>query len=109
MSLTMRTQPHRTGQIIEALRSLMRPAQLDRGCASARVYLDAGDPERLHYLEEWKSEDDVARHLRSSHFTRLVAIMETAAEPPTLEFAHVLDTDGLEFAARLCRHTVRDH
>ena len=32
----------------------------------------------------------------------------TAAEPPTLKFSHVVDTDGLEFAARLCGRTDRD-
>ena len=108
MSLTIRTQPHRTRQIIEALRSLMRPAQLNRGCTSARLYSEVGDPECLNYLEEWNSEDDLERQLRSGHFARLVAIMETAAEPPTLKFNHVVDTNGLEFGARVCGHTVRD-
>jgi len=83
----------------------MRPAQLDRGCASARLYSEIGNPECLNYVEEWKSEEDLKRNLRSERFVRLVAIMEIAAGPPALTFSHVIDGDGLEFASRICRET----
>jgi hypothetical protein len=87
----------------------MRPAQLDRGCTSARLYSEVGNPECLSYVEEWKSEEDLARNLRSERFVRLVAIMEIAAAPPALKFSHVVDNDGLEFVSRICRETDRDH
>jgi quinol monooxygenase YgiN len=96
-------------ELVDALRSVMRPAQVDRGCESARLYAEIGNTELLNYVEEWRSEDDLKRSLRSGHLARLVAVMEIAAVPPTLKFSHVIDDDGLEFAASICRDIDRNH
>ena len=103
MSLSIRSQSSRISELIEALRSVMRPAQLDRGCASARLYSEIGNPECLNYVEEWRSESDLKRNLRSERFVRLIAIMEIAAGPPELNFSQVIESDGLEFVSRICR------
>ncbi len=46
----------------------------------------------------------VSRQIRSSHYIRLLALMEEAAEPPGLRFNRVTDIKGLEYleAVRRC-------
>ena len=101
MSLSICSHSLGASELIEALRSVMRPAQLDRGCASARLYSEIGNPRCFNYVEEWESQEELLCNLRSGRFSRLIAIMEIAAEPPALRFSQVLDSDALGLSLRI--------
>ena len=51
------------------------------------------------YVEEWQDAGDLERELRSDRFSQLLALMETSAQPPALEFRVVTETRGLEYVA----------
>lgn len=97
VTLTMVTHPQRRGQMIEALRSLMLLLPAAPGFIACRLCQDADDASILCYLEEWQSPQDLDRQIRSSHYTRLLALMEEAAEPPDLRMNSVSDVKGLEY------------
>ncbi|HWI58206.1 MAG TPA: hypothetical protein VNZ22_13330 [Bacillota bacterium] len=92
--------------MIQALRSLMVPAQLDRGCDGCWLFLDVMDPRCLCYVEEWATPTDLEREIRSARFTRLLSVMEEAPLAPSLEFRFVSQTRGLDYveAVRLFSH-----
>lgn len=85
---------------MEALHVLRREARFQRRCLDARLYVEEEDPDALFYLESWSSEEDLPAQLLSEHFTRLLALMETATEPPDLRFHFVERTEGLEYAEK---------
>ena len=100
----MVAHPRRTAEMIQALRSLMLPLQAAPGFVSCRLFREADDANTLCYAEEWHTPEDLDRQIRSSHYTRLLALMEEAAEPPELRLNWVTDVKGLEYleAVRLC-------
>ena len=53
------------------------------------------------------SPEDLDRQIRSSHYTRLLAIVEQAAEPPELRLNWVTDVKRLEYleSVRLCKES----
>ena len=53
------------------------------------------------------SPEDLDRQIRSSHYTRLLVIVEQAAEPPELRLNWVTDVKGLEYleSVRLCKES----
>ena len=83
--------------MIQALRSLMLPLQAAPGLISCHLRLVADDVNTICYAEEWHTPEDLDRQIRSSHYTRLLAIMEEAAEPPELRLNWVADVRGLEY------------
>jgi len=84
-------------QTIEAFRSLMVPAQLDRHCSGCWLYVDAMDSRRLCYMEEWTGLVQLGREIRSTRFTRLLSIMEDAPKRPSLEFRFIDQIRGLDY------------
>jgi quinol monooxygenase YgiN len=84
-----------------ALRSLMLPIQLDRGCGGCHLYGDAGEPNSLLYVEKWATQKDLEREIRSDRFTRLLSLMESSPTPPVLEFWFISQTRGLEYIAEI--------
>ena len=102
--LTMVVRPRRRAEMIQALRSLMLPLQAAPGFISCHLCQEADDANTICYAEEWQTSEDLDRQIRSSHFTRLLALMEEAAEPPELRLNWVTDVKGLEYleSVRLC-------
>ena len=101
LHLTLQARPHQIALLVEALQSLVRSMQLKPGCTGARLCTEAGDPEYLGYIELWESEEALRRTLCSAHFTHLATLMESAPEPPELEFRFIGETRGLEFARQV--------
>jgi quinol monooxygenase YgiN len=89
--------PLRTAAIICTLRSLMLPLQAAPGLLSCRLCVDPDDPNAICYVEEWQTSEELDQQIRSSHYSRLLSIMEEAAEPPELRLSWVSDVKGLEY------------
>ena len=84
-------------QMVQALRSVMLPVQLGSGTAHAQLAADVDNPDVLWYVEEWAETADLVAEIQSPRFARLLALMETAAEAPTLEFRFVSEVRGLDY------------
>ena len=98
VNLRMMARPQRALEAIKALRSITIAAQVERGFISSRIYQEVGNPEALCLEQDWSSEPELKSHIRSSCFTDMLMLMETATEPPELAFHSVSETHGLEYA-----------
>jgi quinol monooxygenase YgiN len=97
LRLRMTAQPRRAVEAVKALRSIAVEAQVERGFLGSRIYQEAGNPEALCLEEDWSSEPELKSHIRSSCFTDLLLLMETAPEAPVLEVHAIPKTHGLEY------------
>jgi len=88
-------------EALRILRSLLGPTRVARGCISCRFYEDGEDPNALSYVEEWQTEQDLERHIRSGDYRKVLAVMDLACEPPELKFYKASETFGIEYVARL--------
>jgi quinol monooxygenase YgiN len=79
------------------LRSLIGPMQSEEGCVDCRVFQDATNPNAFQLEASWMTEEDLARHVRSEVYKKLLFLMEIGSEPPTIEFHDVSQTRGMDF------------
>jgi quinol monooxygenase YgiN len=87
--------------MVDALRSVMRPARLERGCTRAQILRDVDTVESIDYFEEWQSPEDMQERIRSASFSRLLSLMEAAPSAPSIEFRDVSGVHGLEYVAAI--------
>ncbi len=85
--------------MLQALRLLMRAARAEKGFVTGQLLADADDDLEICYEERWRSRDDFEDQVRSGRYTRLLALMESAQEEPSLEFHFVSESRGLEYVA----------
>lgn len=91
---------HRRGhQLVQALRSLMTHTRLEPGCLTCTVWSDLDSTVR--YVEEWATELDLNRRMRSDPFTALLAVMEGAEEPPEVRFDFYTLSRGLDYVEEI--------
>jgi quinol monooxygenase YgiN len=85
--------------LLEALRFLMSGTRLEPGCRGCSVWVD---PDwTVHYVEEWETEADMRQRVRSSRFTSLLGVIESAHEPPSVQFDFVTSTRGLDYVSQV--------
>ena len=102
VQLTVRliAAPDRVDDIVRTLfRVVMRPAQELRGCRFAQVYQRVNQPGRVDYVEEWDDLAGLRPQLSGERFSRLLEVVEMAAEPPEVEFRCISETHGIDYIA----------
>ena len=97
VTLRIVAQPRHGQEALRALQSIVSAAQIERGFLASRIYQETANPEVLCLEEDWSSEPALKSHIRSSCFTDLLMLMETAPEPPVLEVRSVSEVHGLEY------------
>jgi hypothetical protein len=83
--------------ITGALHRVMAVARAQFGCMGCSVATHVGRHVGVEYIEEWSSEADLRRQLQSDRFTSLAALMESATEPPFVEFLVSGGKRGLDY------------
>lgn len=99
LTVTIKAWPSIEANLTEALRYLKVGTQIEKGCLRCSVWADPDAT--IHYIEEWDTEADLTRHVRSQRFTSLLAVLESAPEQPLVRFDFVTESRGLEYVAEL--------
>ena len=65
------------------------------------MWTEVTDESKVRYVEEWTAEAAMRLRVRSDQFTRLLEVLESAAEPPCVQFDFVTETRGLDYVAEV--------
>ena len=101
MTVRLTSRAEKAQEMLQALRSVMLPAEFEAGSMGCHLYAEAGETDSLCYVEEWATEQDMERTIRSIRFGRLLAIMECAIGLPTLEVRLIAETRGWNYIRQI--------
>ena len=87
--------------MVQSLAKVMFQAKLEPACTDCRLYSENGKPQSLLYVERWATARDFEVQLRSKRFGTLLAIIESASQPPELEVRTVSEQRGLDYVSRI--------
>ena len=100
LSIALTAASGRAGHdLLEALRFLMIGTRLEPGCLGCSAWADPDST--VHYQEDWETEADMRRRVRSPRFTSLLGVIESAQEPPRVQFDFVTSTRGLDYVSQV--------
>jgi quinol monooxygenase YgiN len=101
MTATWTVRPSEVRSIAAVLQGLMAATRVESGCLSCSLATDLGAHAVIHYREEWASEWDLQRQLRSDRFPVLVELLERGDAAPAVEFDLAGVRRGLDYAAEI--------
>jgi quinol monooxygenase YgiN len=90
-------------RVIASLTALVGWNRVQPGCRACQLLTDTEEPRALVLWEEWESQEDLDRHLRSEEYRRVLGAIELSQEAPEIRFDTVENRSGFEVveAARL--------
>ncbi len=93
-------EPRAYEQLNRALAAWSGPTTAEAGCISCRVLQEKNESRAIHYQAQWKTTEDLLRHLSADHYKRLLGLMELGNGPPLVEFHTVSETKGFDLIER---------
>jgi len=102
-TLRMIVRPDRRSDLLEAMRGMLEPARVERGCLSYRLYEDVDNRNALVLLEEWETQEDLERHISKNNQRRLLALMDLLSAQPELRYNTVSHTVGMDLIGNVLK------
>jgi quinol monooxygenase YgiN len=94
--ITMNTLLEKRTEVLQTLLSMIEPTENERGCLSCHVFRDIEDENVFSLIDEWKTREDLDRHIRSERFSVLLGTKSLLCEPPQIEIHTVSHSEGME-------------
>jgi quinol monooxygenase YgiN len=81
---------------MEILCSVTQRSRFERGCIRSNVYRDVEVDNAVMLEQVWENEADLANHLRSDEYRKVLLVAEMALTTPEIRFDVVARTTGVE-------------
>ncbi len=95
-TLRIRVSKGKKEEVIRLLRSLISSTRVETGCMSCHLYQDVNDQNAITWMEQWSSQDDLNRHLRTLQYKRVLAALDMSDGQPEIRFDTVVETKGMQ-------------
>jgi quinol monooxygenase YgiN len=89
--------PGKRIEILELLRFTADHLSIKPGCLSCGVYEKTDREETILYVERWRTEEDVRRHIESNLYRAVLNALDLAMDQRQVTFYEVSDTKSMEF------------
>jgi quinol monooxygenase YgiN len=95
-TIKMSVPDNKRREILHTIKTLLGPIRNEPGCISCYCCVDAEAEQIIIFKQEWKTNEDLAAHLRSDHFTILLGAMKLLSIEPEIKFNTIATTAGAE-------------
>ncbi|MBN2427835.1 MAG: antibiotic biosynthesis monooxygenase [Deltaproteobacteria bacterium] len=96
-TVIMVTMPsEKRAEILQTFKAMLGEIRSEPGCISCNCYVDIEAENILLFQEQWENREDLNTHLRSSHFSVLIGVMNLLDSEPDIRFNTIAATAGTE-------------
>ena len=93
---TMNVLPEKQMEVMQTLLSLIETTGKEKGCIRYDAFCDISVKTALSLIEEWKTREDLDRHMRSQIFSVLLGTRSLLAKPLEMKIHTVSHSEGVE-------------
>ena len=108
VTLRMTVRPDKRHDFTEPIRGMLGPTRAERGCIRYCLYEDIENNNTFTLVEEWKTLDDLDKHVRTDNYQRLLELMDLLSEPCELRFSTVSPTAEMALMLELMHKNRRE-
>lgn len=83
-------------EVLQTIQTLLNSIRSEPGCISCYCCVDAEADHIIIFRQEWKSNEDLASHLKSDNFSVLLGAMQLLSVAPEIKFNTIASTAGPE-------------
>jgi len=99
--LRIQTASVHRAEIVELIRPIIGPTEAQPSCSLCRFYSETDDDDALVLLQEWQSQEDLDKFIRSRDFKRVLTAMDLGSQPPEFTINTISSRAGMELVQKL--------
>ena len=81
---------------MQTLLSMIEPTLQEKGCLSYQVFQDIDDENVFSLIKDWKTREDLNRHMRSDRFGVLLGTKILLDEQQNIQIHTISHSEGIE-------------
>ena len=89
-------KPERRLEMIRTIQGILGPVRVMPGCIQFYSFQDLENENAFLIFEQWETEEDAIRFIRSREFQKITALSLQLTEPPSFSYYTISITRGLE-------------
>lgn len=103
--VTLKTIPlnEKRRETLDILLTVKGPILAEPGCLACCIYEEHDEEQGLLYVEQWRSQAELERHIKSSNYAKILEALELSSSLPEISFYESKETQGLELIERIRR------
>ena len=92
----MKLHSEKCMELSQTISSLSLSTRMEKGCQRCDFCRSIEDENRFFLLEEWDTQENLKKHLKSEHFKVIRGAMNLLQEPYETMFHKVFHPEGME-------------
>jgi quinol monooxygenase YgiN len=96
VKITMTARPEKRKEVMQTLLSMVEPTLKEKGCLSYQVFQGIEDENLFSLIKEWKTREDLDRHLRTDRFGVLLGTKILLNEQQSIQIHTISHSEGIE-------------
>jgi quinol monooxygenase YgiN len=88
--------PENRKEFLQTLQALIGRIRHERGCIKYNVYQDVENANAFIFIEEWETQADLYRHLRSDRFGVLLGALRLLSDTSEIKFSMLSQPSEIE-------------
>ena len=99
--LQLKAAPEKRLNIIKTIHAMIGPTKAQFGCLHCELFGSTQNDDKLILLEKWESQETLNQHIKSEEFRKVLAAMDTACEPPEINFYEIDSLAGMDLVEKV--------
>jgi quinol monooxygenase YgiN len=95
-AIRMLIPSRKSDEALKIVRSVVELCRDDPGCLSCHIYRDLHEKDVFMLEQVWRSEEEMAVHLRSDEYRNLLLVLEMSLKKPEIRFDTISSSTGIE-------------
>ena len=92
----MNVRPEKRKEVMQTLLSMIEPTRQEKGCLGHHVFQNIEDENSVSIIGEWKTREDLDRHMRSDRFGILLGTKSLLKEKQGMLIYTISHSKGME-------------
>jgi quinol monooxygenase YgiN len=103
VTLRLKVAPEKRWDVLKTIHTIIGPTSVQAGCLHCAAYSNTQNDDELVLLEKWETHKDLEKHIRSTEFRKIIAVMEAGSMPPELSFYETDSIKGIELLEEILK------
>ena len=94
VTIFLRVASQKRDEFLQTIEALLMDLKQEKGFKKSSIYQDVANPDVFHLVEEWKTNDDLERYLKSELFRILIGTLKVLCQESEIRYRMVAEDMG---------------
>ena len=94
VTIFLKVASQKRDEFVQTIEALLMDLKQEKGFRKSSIYQDVGNPDVFHLVEEWETNDDLEKYLKSELFRILIGTLKVLCKESEIRYRMVAEDMG---------------